>query len=356
MRVHVTDLVSGDRLSRDTFNQFGLHVLSKGTILNYADISKLQQHQIEYVEIENRSSAATADMPAARTLETIVNPKWLPTVQPLYESAVTSFKNIYDIAKQEGVVNKQEISDAVQPLLDNFQMERDVVSLLLLLNTSDDYTYQHSVQVGMLSYYLASWLGYPKEEALLISKAGYLHDIGKSKISHDILNKPGKLTEEEFDEVKKHTLFGHDLIMQWFGDEPYLAVSAVQHHERIDGSGYPYGLKGEDIHPVAKIISVVDIYSAMISERVYRQKRDLLFVLKELYRMSFNELDPHITQTFIKHMIPNFIGKKAKLETGEIGTIIMTHPIEFFRPLIQVDDQFIDLTVERNYVIQEIYL
>ncbi|MFD1957537.1 HD-GYP domain-containing protein [Paenibacillus thailandensis] len=355
MRIHVTELIDGDRLSGDAFNDYGLHVLSKGTVLQHDDIAKLLQHKIEFVDIEQRQSPGKSKS-QARTLESTVSPKWLPIVQPLYEIAVSSFKDLYKNTMNEGIIDPDQISDVLQPLLNNFQLERDVVSLLLLLNTEDDYTYQHSIQVGMLSYYLASWLGYSKEEAVQISKAGYLHDIGKSRIDPAVLNKPGKLTEAEFEEVKKHTLYGYEIIKESFGEEPYLAVSALQHHERINGSGYPHGVRGEDIHPVAKIISVVDIYSAMISERVYQKKRDMLFVLKELYRLSFIELDPHITQTFIKHMIPNFIGKKAELESGEIGTIIMTHPIDFFRPLIQIGDRFIDLAVERDYVIKEIYL
>ncbi|CAM3545808.1 HD-GYP domain-containing protein [Paenibacillus lupini] len=352
MRVHISDLKKGDILLKDTFNGYGLHVLSKGTILEQKDIAKLFQHQVDYVDVENRT---TTEQPVHRTLETSVHPKWLPNVRPDYENAVKGFEELFLKANTGGILKQDEVAAAFQPLLKNFQMERDVVSMLLLLNTADDYTYQHSVQVGMLSYYLASWLGYSELEALEISKAGYLHDIGKSKIPDSILNKPASLTDEEFEEVKKHTLYGHDIILNSFENQsPYLAISALQHHERNDGSGYPHGLTGEQIHPVAKITAVVDIYSAMISERVYKKKRDLFYVLKELHKMSFNELDAHTTHTFIKHMIPNFIGKKAVLESGEVGTIVMTHPTEFFRPLIQIGDRFIDLTVDRQYEIKEI--
>ncbi|WP_307205754.1 HD-GYP domain-containing protein [Paenibacillus harenae] len=284
-----------------------------------------------------------------------MNPKWLPTVEPIYKNAVKSFENLFSKALNDGEVNDDEVNATLEPLLNNLQLERDVVSMLLLLNTSDDYTYQHSVQVGMLSYYLANWVGYNNTEAMQIGKAGFLHDIGNCRIELGILNKPTKLTKEEFDEVKKHTLYGHEIISKSF-DEPYLAVSALQHHERVDGSGYPYGLTGPEIHPVAKIIAVVDIYSAMISERMYRHKRDLFDVLKELYQMSFTELDAFMTQTFIKHMIPNFIGKKVELVTGEIGIIVMTHPTEFFQPLIRIGERFIDLTIERNYEIKQVYL
>ncbi|WP_317890835.1 HD-GYP domain-containing protein [Paenibacillus arenilitoris] len=347
----MTDLINGDTLSRDTFNDFGLHVLSKGTVLNDQEISRLFQHQIEYVDIEDR----TIEEPVPRTLETTVNPKWLPTVQPIYENAVKSFESLFAQALDDGKVNDAEVTAVLQPLLNNLQLERDVVSMLLLLNTQDDYTYQHSVQVGMLSYYLAAWVGYSNEEALKIGKAGFLHDIGKCRIADEVLNKPGKLTHDEFEEIKKHTVYGHEIILNSV-DEPYLAIAALQHHERIDGSGYPHGLEGDAIHPVSKIISVVDVYSAMISQRVYQQKRDLLYVLKELYRLSFKELDPFTTQTFIKHMIPNFIGKRVELATGESGIIVMTHPIEFFQPLVQIGDRFIDLTIEREYEIKHVYL
>lgn len=351
MRVHVTDLIDGDRLSNDTFNEYGLHVLSKGTVLNNQEISRLFQHRIDYVDIEQRVS----DAAKGRTLESTVNPKWLPTVQPLYENAVKNFEGLFTKASADGKIDDAEVSNIFQPLLNNLQMERDVVSMLLLLNTKDDYTYQHSVQVGMLSYYLATWVGYTNEDAMRIGKSGFLHDIGKCRIDDLILNKPGKLTQEEYEEVKKHTIYGHDIISK-STDEPFIAFGALQHHERNDGSGYPYGLTGDKIHPVSKIIAVVDIYSAMISQRVYQQKRDLLFVLKELYKLSFKELDPFTTHTFIKHMMPNFIGKRVELVSGESGIIVMTHPTEFFRPLIQIGESFIDMATDRDYEIHQVFL
>lgn len=353
MRIHVTDIIDGDQLSGDVFNDYGLHVLSKGTMLYKSEISRLLQHHIDFVDIMERSSAAEpAD---GRTIESTVNPKWLPKVQPIYEDAVKNFEKFFSSALETGKVDDLEVTNVLQPLLDSLQLERDVVSMLLLLNTQEDYTYQHSVQVGMLSYYLATWLGYPSSEASKIGKAGFLHDIGKCRIEDAILNKPGKLTPEEYEEVKRHTEYGHEIILRSF-DDPALALGALQHHERIDGSGYPNKLSGDEIHPVSKIISVVDIYSAMISARVYQKERDLLYVLKELHRLSFKELDPVTTHTFIKHMIPNFIGKRVQLNNGDVGIIVMTHPTEFFSPLIQIEEAFIDLTVERDYEITHVYM
>lgn len=358
MRIHVTDIQDGDQLSHDIFNNYGLHVLSTGTRLFKNEISRLLQHHIDFVDILERAAVIPAEGHGSgnnRTLESTVNPKWLPKVQPIYENAVKRFEKLFESAFEQGIVNDSEVTEIMQPLLNNLQLERDVVSMLLLLNTEDDYTYQHSVQVGMLSYYLATWLDYSADEAASIGKAGFLHDIGKSRISGDILNKPSKLTDEEFEEVKRHTLYGHEIIQNSFNEDS-LAIGALQHHERVDGSGYPHGLMGDDIHPISKIIAVVDIYSAMISARVYQQQRDLLYVLKELHKLSFKELDPVTTHTFIKHMIPNFIGKRVRLNNDQFGVIVMTHPTEFFRPLIQTNEQFVDLTIERQYEIEHVYL
>lgn len=353
MRIHVLDIIDGDRLSNDVFNHFGLHVLSKGTLMNRNEISRLIQHQIDFVDVEERVS--NSPEPLNRTLESTVNPKWLPTVQPIYENAVKTIQVLFSGAAQEGKIEEEAVTAVLQPLLSNLQLERDVVSMLLLLNTQDNYTYQHSVQVGMLSYYLATWMGYSPSESAKIGRAGFLHDIGKSKIEDDILNKPEKLSQEEFEEVKRHTIYGHDIVLNSFQDED-LALTALQHHERMDGSGYPHGLKGDDIHPYARIVAVVDIYSAMISARVYQKKRDLLYVLRELHRLSFSELDPVTTHAFIRHMIPNFIGKNVELNNDEMGIIVMTHPTEYFRPLVQIGEQFIDLTIERDYEIKQVFL
>lgn len=170
-----------------------------------------------------------------------------------------------------------------------------------------------------------------------------LHDIGKSKIHRSILLKPGPLEEQEYDRIKKHTEYGYHMIMKSLNDR-ISAYAALQHHERADGSGYPFGITYEWVQPISKMIAVADIYSAMTSSRIYREKQDLFVVLKELYRMSFSGLDPAITQTFIRQMIPRFIGKRAVLSDGRVGEIVLNHPTELFKPLVRTGEgEFIDL-------------
>ncbi|WP_372662060.1 HD-GYP domain-containing protein [Cohnella sp.] len=350
MRVHITDVRSGDRLSEDIFNSFGLHVLSKEAILNEKELSRLYQHQVDYLEIQPRTGNTPIDIKGTATPASDNT-----LLRPLYHDAIAGAEELFERALQEGRIYEEDVKQSFQPLVENFRSERDVVSLLLMLNSQDDYTYQHSVQVGMLSYYIARWLDWSEEDTVRAGKAGFLHDIGKCKISEAILNKPNKLTEEEFMQIRNHPQLGYDILKNSFED-PAIALAALQHHERMDGGGYPLGLTKEKIHPMAKLVAVADVYSAMISTRVYREKRDLLYVLKELYELSFTELDPDITHTFIRHLVPNFIGKKVELTTGDRGNIIMTNPTDFFRPLIQIGEQFIDLSSKRNYEIKQIFM
>ncbi|XID93550.1 HD-GYP domain-containing protein [Paenibacillaceae bacterium WGS1546] len=350
MRVHITDVRSGDRLSEDVFNSYGLHVLSKGTALNEKEISRIYQHQIDFVDIEWRPGLAEEPED-----EDLPPPAYNPLLRPLYSDAVAGAEQLFEKALAEGRIYEDDVKESFQPLVDNFRTERDVVSLLLMLNSQDDYTYQHSVQVGMLSYYIARWLGWPEEETVRAGKAGFLHDVGKCRIAEAILNKPSRLSDDEFEEIRNHPRYGYDIIQHSFHDEA-VALAALQHHERIDGTGYPQGLKGDEIHPMAKIVAVADVYSAMISSRSYSEKKDLLHVLRELHDLSFRELDPDVTHTFIRHMIPNFIGKRVELSNGDTGTIVMTHPSDFFRPLVQIGERFLDLSLHRDLDIAHVHM
>ncbi|CAM3448199.1 HD-GYP domain-containing protein [Marinicrinis lubricantis] len=330
----------------DVFNDFGVNIMSGGTPLVRADIELLMKHRINYVDI------------LPRQMETDRPNSWKTAhveshVLPTYMKTISSVKKIFDSIQNGEQLLTKDLDDFTKSMISSIQEERDAVSLLILLNTDEEYTYQHSVHVGMLAYFISKWLGYPEEEAQLIGRTGFLHDIGKSKVPAHILNKPAALTEEEFEEIKKHTNYGHDIIIQAQGPCVEAAV-ALQHHERIDGSGYPNGLTGEQIHPYAKIVAVADTYSAMISKRIYKQSKDLLCVLKELYQLSFKNLEPKVVHTFIEHMLPSFIGKVAVLNNDQQGEIVMINPNDLFRPLIKMKAKFVDLSEHKNLEIVRI--
>ncbi|OAB34361.1 HD family phosphohydrolase [Paenibacillus macquariensis subsp. defensor] len=348
MRVHVTDLKPGDILQADTFNDKGLHVLKKYAELGTTEINKLIQHGVDYVDVESLTTTENQ-------YNSTKNQESLAKAKPLLANAIDGFENIFLEAISTGKVNSSMVDDIFHPMVDELSDQSDVVSLLLANDFTDDYTYQHSMQVGMLSYYIASWLGYTKKDAYAVGKAGYLQDIGKCRIPRELLNKPTKLSQEEFEEVKLHTTYGYEIIRSSSMDE-VSALVALQHHERDDGSGYPLRLHVHNIHPFSQITAVADVFSAMTTNRVYQSKQELLTVLREIYSLSFGKLNAKPTQVFIRHMLPNFIGKNVLLSDGQIGTIVMTNPIDSFRPLIQIESTFLDLSTERNLSIEKLFM
>lgn len=348
MRVHVMDLNIGDRLLGDTFNHYGLHLLSSGTRLRAQDISKLLMHQITYVDV------ATNEVNLPSHDYHILTEESFRQLRHLYDQAIKGTEELFADAELTGKVNDGIVQEAFVPITKYVKEQRDMVDLLLALNSADDYTYQHSIQTGILSYKIASWIGYTNDEALQIGAAGYLHDIGKCRIDPKLLNKQEELTDEEQAELTKHTTYGYEIIRKSNYQYP-VSLVALQHHERIDGSGYPSQLRASNIHPYTQIVIVANLYSSMITNRPHHIKKDLLTVLQHLYHLSFSKIDAMIAHTFISHMIPNFIGKKVTLHNGETGKIVMNNSTDFFRPLIQVEDRFVDLAKERALEIEEIH-
>ncbi|CAG7646520.1 hypothetical protein PAESOLCIP111_05181 [Paenibacillus solanacearum] len=359
MRTPLSLVKVGDRLATDTFNSFGLLILAGNTVLTGDDIAKLHLHHIFDVDIvpkyddDPQDDTIIDEHPSSKRNETAA--KKFEKVKASYQEAIDGIKELFNEAKRDGTIRLETVITGFLPIAQHAQQEKDVVSLLIELNTKDDYTYQHSVQVGLISYYIAKWMGQSEEEALLAGKAGYLHDIGKCRIDDAVLQKPGRLTPSEYDEIKQHARYGYEIAKQSGFSEP-LCLAALQHHERLNGSGYPDQLHSEAIHPLSKIVAVADIYSAMISNRVYQKKKDLLFVLKEIHRCSFGELDPYVTQKFIHHMLPCLIGKKVLLSNGEFGSIVLIRLTDYFRPLIRVGERFIDLAQRTELEIEAVYI
>lgn len=343
MFVSVRDLLPGDRLSHDVYNEQGLHIMPKGELIDGEGIQLLERHHIHDVNILPRESSNSVGGASSTLKQGLL----------VFENAIAATKKLFEDSKQSNRLDPDDAEQAYMPFIQSFEKEKDIVALLLMLNNQDDYTYHHCVHVGMIAYFLGKWMGYSEEKALHVGKAGYLHDIGKSKIPGDILHKPAKLTEQEFEMIKKHTVWGYQIIKESMMDDEF-ALAALQHHERLSGRGYPLQKTGPHIHPYAKIVAVADVYSAMITTRVYQKKRDLLIVLKEIARMSFEDLDPEISHVFIRNMIPNFIGKKVTFSNGQSGKIIMNNPTDYFTPLVQMEHGFVDLSVERSLIIDEI--
>lgn len=202
-----------------------------------------------------------------------------------------------------------------------------------ILKVSDEYTFKHSVDVATMAMIIAKKLGMSKKEIYDVGIAGLLHDIGKSKISNEILNKPGRLTEEEFAVMKTHATQGYQILKNKRGIKNEIKLAVLQHHEKINGAGYPCGVLADKICPYAKIIAVADIYDALVTERPYKNgfsQRDAV----EMIMTMTEELDIDSLRGFMRSVILYPVGSTVELSNGECAKVVENYETSILRPKV----------------------
>jgi putative nucleotidyltransferase with HDIG domain len=239
-----------------------------------------------------------------------------------YVGTVSYVKNVFDIASQFSTISAKDVmsmaANTIDGLLDNYSL----VHVMKNLRGRDDYTYQHSVNVGILAGIIGRWLKMEEQRVNTLVLAGLMHDIGKAKIPPEIVNKPGKLTAPEFEIMKRHTVEGYQILHNLDGLAPEVALAALQHHERVDGSGYPLGKAAEEINDFSKIIAVADTYDAVTTDRVYQPKRPPLAVMEILDDEMFKKMDARSCLSMLVQIRDSLQGKRVVLRNGESGTIV----------------------------------
>lgn len=339
-----SELREGMILGQDVFDRNMVLFLASGTILTGQHIRALSNMDVAVVAIVEKFSEDGQTQP-------LIIEDRLATE---YKRSVENFKAIFKETRIGKKLVHEELDACVAPLLEAISDNNNIAKRLWQIESCDEYTYDHSVQVCMIAALLGKWLGYKDKELKAIAVAGLLHDIGKINIPDEILNKPVELNEEEFRIMKTHATLGYVLLMnnKDFDDETLMAV--LQHHESYDGSGYPNGLKGKDISRYARIITIADVYSAMISDRIYRKRRSPFEVARIIMDSTFGCFDPYYSMIFLNKISQFYVGNIVKLTTGEIGEVVMIPKNEPARPLVKVEDRFVDLLKTMDVEIEEI--
>lgn len=202
-----------------------------------------------------------------------------------------------------------------------------------VLKTSDEYTFKHSVDVATVAMIVAKKQGLSKDDIHSIGIAGLLHDIGKSKIPLEILNKPGKLDDDEFAVMKRHPEFGYEILKEKEGISTAISLAVLQHHEKMNGRGYPFGYAGDKIIPYARILSVADVYDALVTERPYKKPFTQRNAIELIMSMT-DELDINAMHSFLDSVILYPVDSKVKLSTGEEARVVKNNPESVLRPTV----------------------
>ncbi len=270
----------------------------------------------------------------------------------LYQDSLALIKVILEEGSKNEPIEIQRIKEQIDKLVDQLTLGNSELLNLTINFTSENYLYGHSVNVCILSITIGIGLGYSRAQLVELGVASFLHDIGMVKVT-DISKKPGKLTQEEYDQVKHHPVFGMDMLEMVKDISKAAIYVAQEHHEWANGQGYPQGLKGEQIDEYARIVATVDTYEALTHPRTYREKMQPYEAIRDILKNK-----EHFDFKFLKVLIEKIgifpVGSWVQLSTNEIGVVVDIHKDSPLKPTVKVildsherrlsEERIIDLT------------
>jgi len=253
-----------------------------------------------------------------------------------YEDAFANIKYIMECIRYDKETDMEVLKDTVNDLVHHILNDDMIFMTLTGIRDIDNYTFLHSVDVCIYTVVTSKAIGMSFDEIYELTMAAILHDVGKCKIPLAILNKPDKLTSEEFEIMKRHTLYGLEIVNQMPGLNQKIGKIICQHHEKWDGSGYPMGIKGNDIELGARIISIADVYDALTANRVYRKRYMPHEAAEYLMAQNGTQFDPELLKRFIENIAVYPQDLIVLLNTGEVARVLPSKGIASMRPRVSV--------------------
>ena len=323
-RILVSELKPGMQTARNVISADGRLLLSADSRVTDSYIRRLQELGIYAIYVRN-PFFEDVKIPTALTEETRI-------------SSIQTVKRGFEVLKTQRVeLALDSIQRAARRIVGELLSNRFALIHLTEIRTHDDYTFAHSVEVCTLAVLVGVQMGYSESRLNELAVGALLHDIGKIQIDQNLLNKPARLTDDEMALMRGHTLFGFEILRSQKEriSLPSMHI-ALQHHEKYDGTGYPRGLKKDEIHEFARIVAIVDVYDAVTSDRPYRQAM-LPHEAHELILASVTQhFDPTILPIFLNKIAVYPIGTVVRLNTGDIGVVVSVEPGMQARPTVRL--------------------
>ena len=317
-----------------------VQIKTRGRVTSQAIIDQLKRKGIKRLIIDTDLSSHAEKPKASEQRQPELDTRVplaaeLVKAESLYQQGIVLQKSLYD-AVQEGTPFDDFVpAEFARALVGSLDRNPDALLLLSRIREKDTYLLEHSLNVGILSAHFARSLGMSQPEIEAAAYSGLLHDLGKIKIPDEILHKPGRLTEDEMDVMKKHVEYGVEFLSAMKLDTGLIKVVS-EHHERLDGLGYPYRLSGEDISYNGRILAITDMYDALTADRCYKAGMPSQKALQILMKDSESKLDATLLQQFIKCMGIYPLGSLVELSNQRVAMVMHQNERQPLRPVVKM--------------------
>lgn len=336
--VRTRQLQPGMKIDQAVVDKSGRNLVQRGSILDNYVIDSLLKMGVMMVYIQSGEETSG-------DIEKSISPQARKQIERLHtdDRSKVELSDSVKTRVAEGIqfiysnTESKELADTTNNIASNLMNainSTDAIAVdISALKTSDEYTFKHSVDVATMSMVLAKQQGLSQKQIYEIGVAGLLHDIGKTKIPLDILNKPARLTDEEFAVMKQHPVFGYRMIKgrDEFSNEICMAV--LQHHEKMNSKGYPVGFPSDKITQYARILTIADIYDALVTERPYKSAFSQREAVEMIMSMT-GELDLTAMKSFLESMILYPVDSIVELSNGEKAKVVKNNPHYILRPTV----------------------
>ncbi len=366
-RVRTADLVPGMITAEDVYSYNNQMIIPNDTPLTDKMITRLEFYSILAIKIQDERPhvAPTTSTPSAASStdsDDIAMPSYSQRIRASreFKEFETSFvqttekfkRNLRSIVDDRAPIDTEELFDHISNLMTAQSTSVSIFDMLHNMRQYDDMTYAHCINVALICNVFSKWLKLPPSETEKLTLCGLLHDIGKLTIPDNIIRKPDKLSPQEYNIIKTHTLQGYNVLRSYNSISEDIKEAALMHHERCDGTGYPLGLPATKINKYAKVVAIADVYDAMTAARVYRGPLCPFKVISIFENEGLNKYESKYILIFLEHIATTYMKNRVRLSNGMEGEVVFMNKNALSRPMVQCRNKFIDLSKEPDIYIE----
>lgn len=355
IEIAVKELKPGMKTAQAIQTPRGQIIVSKDQTLTAATINRIAFYSIPTIFVHEPEAEAPTEpvIPKGNVQEPTYSQRVKQSsefkqFQLEYAKRMATCKEMFERVQHGDGIEPSTLYHNLRHLMEPVQTTIQLFDMLHNIRQVDDSVYAHCLNVALISFSMGTWLKLPSQDIETLTVAGLLHDIGKTQIPTEILNKPEKYTDEEFALVKSHPRLGYEMLKDLNVDYRIKKV-ALMHHERCDGTGYPAGITQEYIDDFALIVAIADVYDAMTAARTYRQPLCAFQVIDSFEKEGLHKYKPRYILTFLKRIVNAYQSNRVMLSNGKSGNIVFINDKALAKPIVELSDgTFIDLSKEHD--------